>query len=110
MTTSEHAQELPDYRERLKYGTDQGRWLAEEVGCSKAETKQRRSRSQRAYLDIDEHEPRASSSSSSSSSRPPRRSDVDVPSWLLLAAVAVLAIFMMLALHFLGLQAVRMDV
>ena len=39
---------LPDYRERLAYGTDQGRWLMEQTS-SETNAKRRPQRPQRAF-------------------------------------------------------------
>lgn len=41
----------PDYNSRLAYGTDQGRWLNEQVAC-KGDAKRRAARPQRAFHDI----------------------------------------------------------
>ena len=51
------AGEVPDYRERLAYGTDQGRWLQEQVNAGGKNTHRRTNSGSRAFHDLDSMHP-----------------------------------------------------
>ena len=62
--TSPMPEQTPDYNERLAYGTDQGRWLAEQVqGSSRHGTHRRTNSGSRAFHDLDQLQPFAGSTS-----------------------------------------------
>lgn len=86
---------VPSYNERLAFGTDQGRWLAEQVDMTECSAKQRPSRSsrpQRVYHELE------STNEASRSLPQPARGEESM-SWLpLLGGVA--AFFIVLVLLF----------
>lgn len=52
---------IPDYRERLAYGTDQGKWLMQQV-ASDATAKQKRRPAARVFHEVDLNIPQAEGS------------------------------------------------
>ena len=84
------AAEVPDYKERLAYGTDQGRWLLEQVGPRDA-TRRVRQTPQRAFHSLSdgheaELEPRKPSRPASSTG------GALAPSWSLAYVMAACAL------------------
>jgi len=75
---------VPDYRERLAYGTDQGRWLQQQVDAADGGTKRRsRAPSQRVFHEIEDVslEPREHPK--------PQASTADLPTWAIIGAGTV---------------------
>mmetsp|Transcript_35852 Transcript_35852/g.83712 ORF Transcript_35852/g.83712 Transcript_35852/m.83712 type:complete len:97 (+) Transcript_35852:33-323(+) len=90
-------EKTPSYNERLAYGTDQGRWLAEQVDMAECSAKQRPSRSsrpQRVYHELEQADepPRPL--------RRPAKRDDNGAGWLFLfvALVAVLVVVVVVVL------------